>query len=58
MLGLGREYLVKGHDDPIVKAYYSYMVDMAVLYGADRSRAEIELIDSLNFEMTLANVSL
>jgi hypothetical protein len=32
------------------------MVDMAVLYGADRSRAEKEMMDSLNFEMTLANV--
>lgn len=33
------------------------MVDMAVIYGADRSRAERELMDSLNFEIALANVS-
>lgn len=32
------------------------MVDMAVLFGADRSRAEKELKESVNFEMALANV--
>lgn len=56
-LGLSREYLTKGHDDKIVQAYYSYMVDVAVIYGADRKAAEKELLDSLNFEMALANVS-
>lgn len=34
------------------------MVDIAVIYGADRSRAERELMESLEFEMKLANVSL
>lgn len=33
------------------------MVDIAVLLGADRARAEVELKDSLQFEMKLANVS-
>lgn len=56
-LGLSREYLTKGLADKIVKAYYEYMVDMAVIYGAERSRAESELMDSLNFEIALANVS-
>jgi neprilysin len=56
-LGIGREYLVKGHDDPIVKAYYTYMVDIAVFYGTDQLRAEEEMKESLNFEMSLANVS-
>lgn len=56
-LGLSREYLTKGLSDKIVKAYYAYMVDMAVIYGADKSRAERELLDSLNFEIALANVS-
>ena len=31
---------------------------MAVILGAERSRAERELMDSLNFEMALANISL
>lgn len=43
--------------DKIVKAYYEYMVDIAVIYGAERSRAERELLESLEFEMALANVS-
>ena len=55
-LGLSREYLVKGMDEKIVVAYYKYMVDIAVLFGADRDRATKELKDSLDFEMSLANV--
>ncbi|XP_055296722.1 neprilysin-2-like [Sitodiplosis mosellana] len=57
-LGLDQEYLIKGLDDDIVKAYYEYMVDIAVIYGADRSRANRELKESLEFEMKLANISL
>ena len=57
-LGLSREYLIKGMNDTIVQAYYRYMVDIAVLYGADRSNAEREMRESLNFEFSLANVSL
>lgn len=56
-LGLSREYLIKGIENPIVKAYHSYQVDMAVLYGADRSRAEKEMREVLEFEFDLANVS-
>lgn len=55
-LGLSREYLIKGLDNPIVKAYHSYQVDMAVLYGADRNRAEKEMKEVLEFEFALANV--
>lgn len=32
------------------------MVDVAVIYGADRNAAEKQLMDALNFEMALANV--
>lgn len=55
-LGLSREYLIKGLDDKIVRAYYNYMVDIAVIYGAERERAETELMESLEFEIALANV--
>lgn len=55
-LGLRREYLVKGLEDRIVKAYYEYMVDIAVLFGAKREAAQKELKDSLEFEIKLANV--
>ncbi|XP_074110520.1 M13 family metallopeptidase neprilysin 2 isoform X2 [Cotesia typhae] len=57
-LGLSREYLSKGFDDKIVKEYYRYMVDIAVILGAERERAEEELMESLKFEMKLANISL
>ncbi|XP_052866851.1 neprilysin-2 isoform X1 [Anopheles cruzii] len=58
LLSVSREYLVKGMENPIVSAYYNYMVDMAVLLGAEEARAKRELLDSLNFEMALANISL
>ncbi|XP_043683237.1 neprilysin-2-like isoform X2 [Vespula pensylvanica] len=57
-LGLSREYLSKGFADKIVQAYYNYMVDIAVILGADKDRAVTELRDSLDFEMKLANISL
>lgn len=40
-----------------MQAYYEYMVDIATLLGAERHRAEVELKESLQFEMKLANVS-
>lgn len=55
-LGLSREYLSKGFDDKIVQAYYSYMVDIAVILGANKTDAKTELKESLEFEMKLANV--
>ncbi|XP_034935733.1 neprilysin-2-like [Chelonus insularis] len=56
-LGLSREYLMKGLDDKIVKAYYNYMVDVAIILGAERERAKTELMESLLFEINLANIS-
>ena len=55
-LGLSREYLIKGLENPIVQAYHSYQVDMAVLYGAKREDAEKEMGEVLQFEFALANV--
>jgi membrane metallo-endopeptidase-like protein 1 len=55
-LGMDREYLIKGFEDEIVQAYYNYMVDMAVIYGAERFNAELDMKDVINFEMALANV--
>ena len=56
-LGLNREYLIKGMGNKFVKAYYDYMVDIAVIFGADRTHAQKGLIESLEFEMKLANVN-
>jgi len=41
-----------------VAAYYNLMVESATLLGADRREAEQQLLDVLQFETTLANVSL
>jgi len=57
-LSLSREYLVKGMEEKLVQALYSYMVDIAVMFGADRERARKELMESLNFEIKLANISM
>ncbi|CAB3250166.1 unnamed protein product [Arctia plantaginis] len=57
-LGLSREYLNRGFSDKLVQAYYEYMVDIATLLGADRARAKVDLKNSLEFEMKLANISL
>ena len=55
---MDREYLVKGFDDPNVQAYYNYQVDSAVILGAERFNAELEMKDILAFEIQLAEVSL
>ena len=56
-LGMSREYLIKGFEDKDVQHYYRYMVDTAVLLGADEARAKDELKESLIFEIKLANIS-
>lgn len=50
--------LMKGITHPILAAYYSYMVDIAVIFGADEARAEKELKETLDFEMKLVTVSI
>lgn len=55
-LGLSQVFLLKGLENPVVKAYHSFQVDLAVLYGADKTRAEKEMRDALDFEIALANV--
>lgn len=57
-LGLSRELLIGGLNNSLTEAYYSYMVDIAVIFGAEQNRAETELRESLNFEISLANVSI
>lgn len=39
-----------------VKAYYDFMVEAAVIFGANRANAEIEFLDVLQFETELAKV--
>lgn len=49
-------FLLQGIEHPNVKAYYDFMVDTAVIYGANKSDAERELYDTLKFEIELAKV--
>ncbi|XP_060860193.1 neprilysin-2-like [Metopolophium dirhodum] len=55
---LSHQYLVKGTNYLVVDEYYKYMVDIAVLFGADRQRATEELKESLEFEVELAKISM
>ena len=56
-LDLDREVLVKGFSEKMVMDYYDYMVDIAVLFGADKEKAKIELREVVEFEIRLANIS-
>ena len=57
-LGMSREYLIKGFEDSDVQHYYKYMVDSAVLLGAEYESALNELKESLLFEISLANITI
>ena len=56
-LGMSREYLIKGFEDKDVQAYYQYMIDSAVLLGANEMQAKDQLKESLMFEIALANLN-
>lgn len=56
-LSLNRDYLIEGIEGRKVKLNYENSVDIAVMFGADRTCAERELKDALDFEVALANVS-
>jgi predicted metalloendopeptidase len=56
-LGLSREYLIKGFEDKDVQHYYKYMVDTAVLFGADPEAAKKEMKEALLFEIELAHTT-
>ena len=48
---------MKGWNSPIVQLYYHYLVNVAVMFGADKTRAEKEIKAALELEITLANFS-
>jgi hypothetical protein len=41
---------------PLVQPYHEYQVNLSVMLGADRSRAELEMRQVLEFEFELAEV--
>lgn len=50
--------LINGLNDSYARANYEYMVDIAVVFGAERDRAENEMYDVLDFIVNLAEVSI
>jgi len=52
-----RSYLLRGLNDSAVAGYYKLMVESAVILGADRAQAEKDMLEALQFETILANVS-
>lgn len=56
-LGLSRDMLLKGFQDEIIRSYHSYMVNVSVYFGANRTKAQQDFAKVLMFEMKLANVS-
>ena len=45
-------------NEPVVKAYFQYMIDVAVQLGAEENATNAELQKVLEFEMKLANISM
>ena len=52
-----RAYLLSGFDGKYVPVYYDLQVNVAIMLGAKRAHAQKELLNSLQFEIQLANVS-
>lgn len=57
-LELSRENWLNGFEDEIIKAYYNYLVELAVLFGADKRFAQYEVQTLMFFKQQLANVKI
>merc|ERR1719370_1749364 len=57
-LGLSREYLMEGKEAKSVIAYLNFMVDIAVLLGADQTLAEKDMSEVLDLELQVAEILL
>lgn len=55
-LGIKDKYLLPGFRGSIVKAYHKYMTQVAVIFGANRTQAQLELKEVLRFEIQLAKI--
>ncbi|XP_043483808.1 neprilysin-2-like [Leptopilina heterotoma] len=53
-LGLSTPFLIREFNDTFVRAYYKYMIDVAVLLGANKTRAQKEMRDLMEFHIELA----
>ena len=58
-LGLpSRDYYLHPESQRDLQVYFEYMTDVAVTLGANRTDAESQLWDVIEFEIKLANVSM
>lgn len=57
-LGMTREYLMKGLEDPDIQAYLTYIKDIALLLGADPKLVDEDMLAILKFEIQVANITL
>ncbi|XP_046572209.1 endothelin-converting enzyme 2-like isoform X2 [Haliotis rubra] len=53
-----RDYYLKPRNDEHVMVYQNLATDVAVLFGADRTEAEQQMKDMVDFEITIANLTL
>ncbi|GAB6023696.1 NEDD8 protease Nep2 [Chamberlinius hualienensis] len=53
----GRSYLLKGINDSIVQKYLDFMVEISILLGANPETARAELTETVEFEISLANIT-
>ena len=52
-----RAYYLNEDKRPVLQAYQQYAVELAVLLGASRPTAVMDMENVIQFEMKLANVS-
>lgn len=48
----------EGDENKVVQLYYELQVDLAVIFGANRTRAEKEILETLDLEIALSQVIL
>ena len=53
-----KKYLKKGFDFPVVQLYYQLLVQVAVLFGANKKRARKEMKAAVELEIRLAEFTL
>lgn len=51
------DYYVRGRGDPMIEAYVTYALSVAIALGADPAVAKKDVDDLIDFEIELSNVS-
>uniref|UniRef100_A0A914X3A2 Uncharacterized protein n=1 Tax=Plectus sambesii TaxID=2011161 RepID=A0A914X3A2_9BILA len=52
-----RKYYMNGTDTAYIQSYHRYMIDLVAMLGADRQAVSQQLLDVIEFEMQLANMT-